>query len=71
MPSKETILEKSAHVLLDKAEDLAALADAQRSSADKQYENAHKLEKLGHALEDGAADLQVDLTALEKARETS
>ena len=70
MPSKEAILEKSVHVLLDKAEDLAALADAQRISADKQHENAHKLEKLSHALENGAADLQGDLRALEKARKT-
>lgn len=42
MASKEALLEKSVHVLLDKAEDLAALADAQRTSADKQHENAHK-----------------------------
>jgi hypothetical protein len=61
MRSKKAILEKSHEVLIEKAEDLSNLAKAQRETADKQHESAHKLEKLGRALEADAAEIKSEL----------
>jgi hypothetical protein len=61
MQIRKALLEKSLEVLLEKAGDCSDLAKAQRASADKQHESAHKLEKMGQALEDDAAELKNEL----------
>jgi hypothetical protein len=47
--TKKASLQKSLDTLIEKAADCSVLAKAQRASADKQHESAHKIEKLGDA----------------------
>ena len=61
MTTDKEMVRKSVEVLIDKAEDAAELARAQRKTADKQHETAHKLEDLSHALAADAADLKDNL----------
>ena len=62
---RRALLQKSLDGLIEQAEDSAALARAQRVSADRQralaelqHESSHKLEKLREALADDAADIK-------------
>lgn len=61
MRKRQALLEKSHDALIEKADDCADLAKAQRASADKQHESACKLEKLSAALEADAAEIQEEL----------
>jgi peptidoglycan hydrolase CwlO-like protein len=58
MASDKVLLEKSVDALVDKANECVDLAKEQRKSADKQHDNARKLEVLGHALARDAAEIQ-------------
>jgi uncharacterized damage-inducible protein DinB len=59
--TKKASLEKSLDILIEKAADCSVLAKAQRASADKQHESAHKMEKLGDALIANAAEIKDEL----------
>jgi len=61
--TKKASLQKSLDTLIEKAADCSVLAKAQRASADKQHESAHKMEKLGDALIADAADIKDELNA--------
>jgi len=63
MPLKNAPRQKSLDVLIDKAEECATLAKAERGAADRQHENAHKLEALGKALENEASVIECELGA--------
>lgn len=58
---KKATLERSLNILIEKAADCSVLAKAQRASADKQHESAHKMEKLGEELIADAADIKDEL----------
>jgi hypothetical protein len=72
MPAKKSRRQNSLDILVNKAEKCATLAKAERGAADRQHENAHKLEVLGKALEREAAviddELEGDAAASGKAR---
>jgi hypothetical protein len=61
--TKKASLQKSLDTLIEKAADCSVLAKAQRASADKQHESAHKMEKLGDALIADAADIKDELNS--------
>lgn len=63
----EKTLKKSRDVLIEKAEDCSDLAKTQRATADKQHENAHKLEKLSQALVKNAVEIESEMEAEEPA----
>jgi hypothetical protein len=66
MSDDKEMLVESLAVLIEKSEDISALAHAQRVTADQQHETAHRLEKLGQDLEAGAARIQDELRDAEK-----
>ena len=61
MPTKTKTLKESLEVLIQNADDVSALAKSERDIADRQHENAHKLEKLSGALEVGAVAIKAEL----------
>jgi hypothetical protein len=65
--TKKATLEKSLNILIEKAADCSELAKAQRASADKQHESAHKMEKLGEELIADATDIKDELNEDDEA----
>jgi hypothetical protein len=66
MRNSKSIIEKSIEVITENAEHCSDLAKMERASADAMHMTAHNLERLGHALEVGAADLKNELKAIPK-----
>jgi hypothetical protein len=61
MRTRKAGLEKSLNILVETAADCSELAKAQRASADKQHESAHRMEKLGEELIADAAEIKDEL----------
>ena len=60
-------LDKSLDAIAEKAEFCSDLAKAQRATADKQHQSAHKLEKLSEALTEDVADIKNEVEEEEQA----
>ena len=63
MTKDKELLEKSVDALIENAENCSELAQAQRATADKQHETAHKLAKVSKALVERAADIKDEMEA--------
>lgn len=61
MHFEKKLAEKSVAVLMDKAQDCFDVAKTQHEIADKQSDNADKLDTIGNALVDKAVDLNSEL----------
>jgi hypothetical protein len=59
--ARKVALAKSLEALSEKVADCSVLAKAQRATADKQHESAHRLEGLGQALKRDLAEIKTEL----------
>jgi hypothetical protein len=66
MTKSKARLERSLDAIVEKAEFCSNLAKDQRATADKQYQSAHKLEKLSEALTEDVAEIKNEVEAEEK-----
>jgi hypothetical protein len=64
MKKSKSIIENSIAVITKNAENCSDLARIERAGADELHLTAHKHEKMGHALEAGAARLKDELKAI-------